>query len=219
MSQRSATNPRNTDRDNQITGVARKSASSAKPAKAAASSVRMAPSTSKEKREEYEKGENLEGLTKEEKKARKKERRRKEDRIYAVSEALMEADPDYQRYHRIWWAILIVGICGLVALWIYASFSADSDSSTIDSVFEIVCLVIAYGSIIGALIFDMVKVRPIRNQYQTIAEGMSENKLNSVLEKAAADEDRKEREKEAEKAAKQAAKQAKKDQKKAAKGK
>lgn len=212
MSQRSATNPRNTNRDNEITGMSRKSAASAKPAKTAGSTVHVVATSGREKRKEREKGESLEGLSKEEKKARKAARRREEDRIYTAADTLMDADPEYRRYHRIWWVILIVGIAALVALWIYAS-TADDDQS-ISSIFESVTLIIAYGSIIGALIFDMVKVRPIRNRYTTIAEGMSENKLDAVIEKAAADEARVEAEKEAEKARKKADKEARKAAKK-----
>ena len=66
-------------------GMTRKSAGSAKPARAAAASVRVVPASSKAKRKQLERGEDLSGLTKEEKKARKAELRRQEDRIYAAS--------------------------------------------------------------------------------------------------------------------------------------
>ena len=68
MSTRSATNKRT--QSHEVTGVARKSAASAKPARQAASSVRVVPASSKARRKELEKGENLEGLSKEEKRAR-----------------------------------------------------------------------------------------------------------------------------------------------------
>lgn len=60
MSTRSATNKRT--QSHEVTGVARKSAASAKPARQAASSVRVVPASSKARRKELEKGENLEGF-------------------------------------------------------------------------------------------------------------------------------------------------------------
>ena len=57
MSTRSATNKRT--QFHEVTGVARKSAASAKPARQAASSVRVVPASSKARRKELEKGENL----------------------------------------------------------------------------------------------------------------------------------------------------------------
>ena len=54
MSTRSATNKRT--QSHEVTGVARKSAASAKPARQAASSVRVVPASSKARRKELEKG-------------------------------------------------------------------------------------------------------------------------------------------------------------------
>ena len=103
MSTRSATNKRT--QSHEVTGVARKSAASAKPARQAASSVRVVPASSKARRKELEKGENLEGLSKEEKRARKAKQRAREDRIYTVSNILLKQDEDYTKRRRIWWAV------------------------------------------------------------------------------------------------------------------
>ena len=46
---------------------------------------------------------------------------------------------------------------------------------------EIVGIVVSYAAIIGAFVFDMVKIRPIRNYYRSKAEGMSERKIAEVL--------------------------------------
>ena len=208
MSQRSATNKRTTERD--VTGVARKSAASAKPAKAAGASVRVVATSGKAKREQMAKGEDLSSLTKEEKKARKKERRRQEDRVYAASDALMNEDPTYRRYHRIWWGIMIAGIAALVVLYLITSLFGESDLAWA-AILQIALLVLAYGCIIVVFVFDFWKVRPIRREYQTIAEGMSEAKLEAVLAKAQAEDARKDAEKEARKAAKRAERAAKKN--------
>ena len=207
MSQRSATNKRNTDRE--VTGVARKSAASAKPAKPAASTVRVVATSGKAKRDQIAKGEDLSKLTKEEKKARKKERRKQEDRVYAVSDILMNQNETYQRYHKIWWGIMIVGVGALIVLYLITSLYGETDIAGV-AIAQIVLLILAYGAIIAVFIFDFWKVRPIRREYQTIAEGMSEAKLKAVLEQDAAEKERKDAEKEARKAAKRAERQSKK---------
>lgn len=169
MSTRSATNKRT--QSHEVTGVARKSAASAKPARQAASSVRVVPASSKARRKELEKGENLEGLSKEEKRARKAKQRAKEDRIYTVSNILLKQDEDYTKRRRIWWAVLAIGM--------------------VSSPVQMVGIVLSYIVILGDFIYDFVRIRPLRNMYRTQAEGMSENKLNALIERSAAEEDKK----------------------------
>ena len=127
MSTRSATNKRT--QSHEVTGVARKSAASAKPARQAASSVRVVPASSKARRKELEKGENLEGLSKEEKRARKAKQRAKEDRIYTVSNILLKQDEDYTKRRRIWWAVLTIGMVLVVAIWASLYFAPAGMSS------------------------------------------------------------------------------------------
>ena len=167
MSTRSATNKRT--QSHEVTGVARKSAASAKPARQAASSVRVVPASSKARRKELEKGENLEGLSKEEKRARKAKQRAKEDRIYTVSNILLKQDEDYTKRRRIWWIVLAIGMVLVVAIWASLYFVI----------------------ILGDFIYDFARIRPLRNMYRAQAEGMSENKLNALIERAAAEEDKK----------------------------
>ena len=49
----------------------------------------------------------------------------------------------------------------------------------------------SYVVILGDFIYDFVRIRPLRNMYRTQAEGMSENKLNALIERSAAEEDKK----------------------------
>ena len=183
MSTRSATNKRT--QSHEVTGVARKSAASAKPARQAASSVRVVPASSKARRKELEKGENLEGLSKEEKRARKAKQRAKEDRIYTVSNILLKQDEDYTKRRRIWWAVLTIGI---VAIWASLYFAP---AGMVSSPVQMVGIVLSYVVILGDFIYDFVRIRPLRNMYRTQAEGMSENKLNALIERSAAEEDKK----------------------------
>ena len=211
MSTRSPTNKRNTEGD--VTGVARKSASSAKPATPAASSVHVVATSGKEKSKQYEQGENLEGLSKEEKKERKRARRREEDRIYTASEALMKADPEFNKYNRVS-SIFMWGTVGLLTvLWIFI-VAADASGVTISETVQNVLFFIPIVVILIGLIYDTVKVRPIRNRYQIMVQRMSDGKIDAVIAKAAEKEEQEERAKEARKSEKKARKKAEKEEKK-----
>jgi hypothetical protein len=186
VSTRSATNKRTQSRE--VTGVARKSAASAKPARQAASSVHVVPASSKARRKELEKGENLEGLSKEEKRARKAKQRAREDRIYTVSNILLKQDEDYTKRRRIWWAVLAIGMVLVVAIGASLYFAPGG---TVSSPVQMVGIVLSYVIILGDFIYDFARIRPLRNMYRAQAEGMSENKLNALIERAAAEEDKK----------------------------
>lgn len=177
-------------REGKKSGMARKSASSAKPARPAAASVRVVPADSKARRKQAERGESLAGLSREEKRARKREMRAEEDRVYTASNALMKQDPEYKRLRRIFWVIMGVGIAGIVVSWAILTV-VGSEPKGAALVGEYASIGIAYAAIIASFIFDFVKIRPIRNRSRDTAAGMTRNKLNSVIERAAAEEDAK----------------------------
>lgn len=166
-------------------GFARKSPTSAKPARAAGSSVRVVASSGKAKRKQLERGEDLSGLSKEEKRARKQEQRLQEDRIYAAQNALMRQNDEYARRRRVFWALLAVGLLAILIVWMMLSVATEMQTA------QIVALVIAYACIIASFIYDMVRIRPIRNECRAKAESMNEKKLTSVIEKDAAERDAK----------------------------
>lgn len=188
MSMRSATNKRTQEQE--YTGATRKGAGSAKPARAAAGSVRVVPASSKARRKAAERGESLEGLSKEEKRARKREERAREDRLYDASSIMLKEDEDYKRLRRIFWVILGAGVFFIVLTWVGLLVGGASTSGS-TNMLEIVGIVLSYAAIIGAFIFDLVKIRPIRNYYRSVVEGMSERKLVEVLEAAATKKDAK----------------------------
>lgn len=199
MSTRSANNKRTTT--GEVTGMARRSASSAKPARAAASSVRVVPASSKARRKQVERGEDLSNLSKEERKARKAELRKQDDRIYAASNYLLNQDEEYNRRRKLWWILLVVACALIFGIWIFVYAMAEQ-GNVVSSSIQIGLIVVAYVVIIGALVYDFVRIRPLRNMYRTQAEGMSQKQLIALLEKEAAEEDHKRAEKEAAKAAK-----------------
>ena len=190
MSTRSAQNKRTQEKlqGENRQGMARKSASSAKPARAAGSSVRVVPSSSKAKRAAAERGEDLSGLSKEEKKARKAELRRQEDRVYTASNALLNENEDYVRFRRIWGVLLGIGIAALVGTWVaLAVFGKDGADTQLAQTVQMGLIIVAYAAIIIAFIFDFMKIRPIRNACRTAASGMSESKLNEVIARSVQD--------------------------------
>lgn len=196
---RSATNKRT--QNHEYTGMARKSAASAKPARAAASSVRVVSASSKARRREAEQGESLEGLSKEEKKARKQEARIKEDRMYSAANILMKKDEEYRSKRRIFWVLMAVGVVAIFLVWFLLMGVLNMIPAEAVNTVQIVGLVIAYGFVIGAFIFDLVKIRPIRNFYKAQVAGMTDRKVLEVLETADAEEQAKKKSKKGEAAA------------------
>lgn len=192
MSTRSANNKRSQDKLQGVsgTGMARKSASSAKPARAAAGSVRVVPTTAKAKRAAAERGEDLSNLSKEEKKARKAELRREEDRIYTASSQLMKEDPDYPRLRRIWWVLLAIGIAALIGTWVMlAVMGQEGMATSAGQTAQFALIIAAYAAIIIAFIFDFMKIRPIRNACREKAAGMTAAKLDEVIARSVAPKD------------------------------
>ena len=188
MSTRNPMNKRSqAQQSGEMTGFTRKSAGSAKPARAAASSVRVVPASAKEKRKQVERGESLEGLSREEKRARKRELRLQEDRIYTVSNVLMKDDPDYNKRRRVFWVLLVVAVIAAIGVWVVMLGLPEEDLS-VSQPMQIVGLIISYACIIGAFVYDLVRVRPLRNEARRRAEGMSEAKLIAVLEEDKAKE-------------------------------
>lgn len=188
MSMRSATNKRTQNRE--YAGATRKSAASAKPARAAAGSVRVVPASAKERRREAERGESLEGLSREEKKARKREARIREDRLYSVASIMMKDDPDYKRSRRVFWVLLALGMVAILVIWVLL-FGLSDSTGEMTSAAQLAGVVVAYALVIGAFVYDFVKIRPLRNYYRAQAEGMTDRKLVEIIERDAAKRDKK----------------------------
>ena len=151
-------------------GFSRRSAARAKPSREAAGSVRGG---SKPKSE----------MTKEEKKAAREAKRTEEDLIFDLKKTMLENDETYKRTQRIWWGLLIAGIALTVISWgiMQSMRSGGSQSETMATV-SIVCMVLAYALVIGAFIFDMVKVRPLLNKADERIVGMSKRRMQRTLD-------------------------------------
>lgn len=188
MSTRNPMNKRSqAQQSGDMTGFTRKSAGSAKPARAAAASVRVVPASSKEKRKQAERGESLAGLSREEKRERRRQERMRDDRIYAVSNELLKEEPDYKSRRKVFWVLLALGMVATLAVWVMM-VAAGADGTGVSQPVQIVGLVVAYVCIIAAFVYDLARIRPLRNDARRRAQGMSEAKQLDVLEKSAAEQ-------------------------------
>ncbi|MDY4041883.1 MAG: hypothetical protein SOY67_07295 [Collinsella sp.] len=171
-------------------GMARKSAAAAKPARAAASSVRVVPASSKARRKQAERGESLAGLSREEKRARKQQIRAHEDRVYAASNILMRENPAYAKQRMIWYAFMVVGVFFILIAFALLAIVGERANGMLQLA-QYGAVGVSYVAIIGGFIFDFIKIRPIRNEARSKAEGMTDSRLNAVLERGAKAEEAK----------------------------
>lgn len=175
------------------------SAATARPSREAASSVRVAKSTTHHAAASKD--------SKVDKETRKKERAKERDiesfrqRGYEV---LLKHNERYKQTERTWWILIGIGfgltILTLLLAWLYPD--QGSDVSTAIGITAVVALVGAYGFIIGGFVYDWVVRRPYRKEAERRIASFSDKKIADILEK-----DRREVQKElAEKQAKKAAK-------------
>lgn len=155
-------------------GFVRKSTTRAKPKREAAAGVRVVSGGKTKSAQE---------MSKEEQKAERKRLREKEDRRYAVSQMLLEDDPEYQRLHKVWWRILIVGFVFMViALATYMWVNQQGETTPLWlAILSISSMVLAYIAIIIAFIYDWRNIRPLRRSHETRAASMSEKRINKTL--------------------------------------
>ena len=172
MSQRSATNPRNTQGEK--TGTMRRSVARAKPKTAAASTVRLEKSDTKS---------GGRALTKEERKRAEQEERNARNRNAAATNVLLKKDPAYARGRVVWGVVLVVGLALTILSWVVLLL-APEDARSIDAPMgkvSIACLVLAYVCVIGSFIFDWVKLRKQRMAMEEKVNAMSDRRIDEIL--------------------------------------
>ena len=162
-------------------GMAKKSAASAKPATRKSGTVRKG-SIYKEKAPVE--------LTKEEKKAAKKEANAEFDRMNAVANVLLESNEAYNALRRKWWWSIIVGLALAGISWITLRKNQASPDQT-QHLISIVTLALSYVFIIGAMIFDIKKIKPLRNAAADKAKSYSRRKQEEILREAEARKNKK----------------------------
>ncbi len=212
MSQRSPYNKRNMpkadEEEKKTSGMARKSASAAKPAREAAQSVRVVKSSSSKSsgKAGASRAASTATMTKEQKRAARREEREREDLLAAVANAMMKKDAEYVKRRRLWWVFLAVGLASIFLSFIAGMLGGSADSpynlTSPSGILAVISLVVAYAAIIGALVYELVRIRPIRNVIMAKAKGLSDKKKRAILEEGYAEDDRRRAEKAARKSSK-----------------
>lgn len=162
------------------TGFSRRSAARAKPTREAAGSVRT----------EAAKGSSE--MTKEERKAARAEKRKEEDIIYDTAQVILKQQPGYDKARKLWWGLMIAGIVCTLGSWGVMQYMRNTGTeSYVLAGLSIAFMVAAYVLIIGAFIYDIRKVRPMRTKADELTRGMSRRRMQKVLEEDAANKAKK----------------------------
>ncbi|WP_308581461.1 preprotein translocase subunit SecG [uncultured Parolsenella sp.] len=185
MSQRSPFNKRNQpqteDEKKSSSGITRKSPTKAKPVREAASSVRVVA-----KKKNPDGSTSTVGMTKDEKKEVRRAEREEEDIFNSLTNAMLKADELYTSRRRVWWVFLGLGLVFVVAAFASGYIGAPDgsnmyDLSTTGGVLSVVSLVLAYVFIITSLVYEWMKIRPIRNEKQDKVTSLSPKKRRAML--------------------------------------
>ena len=196
MARRNPMNARYTqDREG---GATRRGAGSAKPVSTAGASVRQP--TKKPAGNAKQRAMATANMSKEERKALRAKEREQENTLYTASSILCNKDEKYKKLRRYWWGLLIAAIVFTVLSWTTLSTGVGGQ------VASIVVLVLAYASIIGALVMDFTVVRKRRNYFRDKVNAMSKRAVDRIVEESYQ-----------ERVAKEAAKKAKREARKAGK--
>ena len=157
-------------------GFSRRSVARAKPRREAAGSVHVGEKPASE-------------MSKEEKKAAKQAKREKEDLLLDAKHAVLDSREDYKHTQRIWWLMVGFGLGASVISFVTVQYMQRAGvQSKVLAVMATVLMTVAYLLIIGAFIYDIRVVRPLRKQADDKILGMSNRKLKQVV---AEDEERK----------------------------
>jgi len=153
-------------------GFTKKSASRAKPSRAAAASVRMESKASQKPAEE---------LTKEERKARKERDRIEADQRSMASNIILENTPGYKKTQRMWWTLLGAGMASVLVSWLISIAFKAGENLTVATVISMVLLVASYVLIISAFVYDWRKARPMRKAADAKAMALTEKKMRQMI--------------------------------------
>ena len=164
-------------------GFSKRSTARAKPATAAASSVRV---VSAEDAKEGRSGKKTSEMTKEERKADRAARRDADDRRVTAANIILKNDPEYKKTQKVWWILLGSGLALTIFSFGVNAYlnrveGVDTDFASRLVVGAMVTLVLAYACIIGAFIYDLVKARPIRKLVDAEVKAVTKKKLEQII--------------------------------------
>lgn len=169
--------------DSERTGFSKRSVSRAKPAREAAAGVRVVSAgSSAGKSSASTAGKAPVEMTKDEKKRARQERRTEQDRRTSASQIILHDTPGYKKSQKVWWGLLGSGfVCTIVSWLIPNVYPKAVESSAALNVVLLILLILAYGLIIAAFVYDWRVVRPMRKKAEATTSRMTNKKVTQVL--------------------------------------
>lgn len=193
MTRRNIQNERNTYKKPK--GVARKSASSAKPVSKAASSVYV---RSKDPDNKKDKTRSKADKPIEKKASDSAEQIRRRERAMV---SMMHDMPEYKRYRRIWWIFMAVAVVGVIFSWLpnmlVGNGIISSDYKDTARIVAGAGFVIAMLALVGAFYIDLGKIRKLQKNQENKARTLTKSERRK-LDAAIAESIEKEEQKRAE---------------------
>ncbi|MBQ9058919.1 MAG: hypothetical protein IJ125_07025 [Atopobiaceae bacterium] len=175
MALRSEQNAKNTP-PVESSGVAKRSAARAKPARSIATGVRV----------EAAKKSSGAGakIDKADRKTLREMERQKKGSISYTTDILCKADDEFVKNKRIWWILFGVGfvLAAMVAVIVYLVPKDTPEALQAANIASIVVMVLAYVFIIASLVWDWRKVRKIRFAMENKAHGMTPKKRQQIID-------------------------------------
>ena len=154
--------------EDERSGFSKRSVTRAKPAREAASGVRVV-GASGSSRKSSGSGKAPVEMTKDEKKRARRERRDEADRRASASQIVLKQIPGYKRSQRVWWLLPNL-------------FPQQvNEGTTPMGVAVFIMLVAAYALIISAFVYDWRVVRPMRKKAEATTGAMTNKKVTKVL--------------------------------------
>ncbi len=176
MTRRNIQNERNTYKKPK--GVARKSASSAKPVSKAGSSVYV-----RSKDTDKKKGSSRSKADKpvEKKASDSAEQLRRRERAMV---SMMRDTPEYKRYRRMWWIFMAVAIVGVIVSWLpnmlVGNGIISSDYKDVARVVAGAGFVIAMLALVGAFYIDLGKIRKLQKNQENKARTLTKSERRKL---------------------------------------
>ena len=170
-----------TDEDER-SGFLKRSVTRAKPAREAASGVRVV-GASGSSRKSSGSGKAPVEMTKDEKKRARRERRDEADRRASASQIVLKQIPGYKRSQHVWWGLLGTGFVCTIISWLLPNLFPQqvNEGTTPMGIAVLIMLVAAYALIISAFVYDWRVVRPMRKKAEATTGAMTNKKVTKVL--------------------------------------
>ena len=151
------------------------SAAHAKPAREAASSVRVGGKPTARESMGLE--------TKEEKKERRRREREEQDLRTRAYDLIVRSLPGYKKTEHRFWILLGVGMALAILSMVFGVvLGHTTDLNTWQGIVSVGSLVLAYVFIIGGFIYDLTKRRPFRKEAEARVRGLTDKKIVELFE-------------------------------------